>query len=54
MLSNHFILCRPLLLLPQEPHEQYKKAKDTPEEELPRSDVQYATGEEWRNSSINN
>ena len=38
------------IFLPQEPHEQYKKAKDmTPEAEPPRLvGMQYATGEEQR------
>ena len=38
------------------PINSIKRQKDmTPEEELPRSeDVQDATGEEWRNSSIKN
>ena len=41
------------VFLPQEPHKQYEKNKDTTlEDELPKSEcVQYATGEEWRNNS---
>ena len=44
------------VFLPWEPHEQYEKAKDmTLKDELPRSvGAQYATGEEWRNSSRKN
>ena len=44
------------VFLPQGPHEQYKKAKNmTPEAEPPRLvGVQYATGEEQRNSSRKN
>ena len=36
-----------------QPHEQYERQKDmTLKDEFPRSvGVQYATGEEWRNSS---
>ena len=40
------------VLLPQETHEQYEKAKRTLKEELPRSvGPQYATGNQWRNNS---
>ena len=41
------------VVLPWEPHEQYERQKDmTLKDEFPRSvGVQYATGEEWRNSS---
>ena len=44
------------VFLPWEPHEQYKKAKDmTPEAEPPRLvGMQYATGEQQRNSSRKN
>ena len=43
-------------ILPQEPHEQYEKAKDvTLKDELLKSvGAQYATGEEWRNNSRKN
>ena len=43
------------VLLPQETHEQYEKAKRTLKEELPRSvGPQYATGNQWRNNSRKN
>ena len=44
------------VFLPWEPHEQYEKAKNrTLEDELPRSvGAQYATGDQWRNSSRKN
>ena len=42
------------VFLPWEPHEQYEKAKGY-ENEVPRSvGIQYATGEEQRNSSRKN
>ena len=50
----------PSVLLPWEPHEQYEKAKKKKKkmiwkDGLPRSvSAQYATGEEWRNSSRKN
>ena len=44
------------VFLPWEPHEQYKRQNyRTLKEELPRPvGAQYATGEEWRNSSRKN
>ena len=44
------------VFLPWEPHEQYEQAKSmTVKDELPRLiGAQYATEEEWRNSSRNN
>jgi len=43
----------PPVFLPGEPHGWYEKGKRyAPEDESPRSEgVQYATGEEWINSS---
>ena len=33
-------------------HEHYEDAKRTPKDELPKSvDMQYATGDQWRNNS---
>ena len=42
--------------MPQEPHEQYEKAKDrTLKDELPKSvGAQYTTGDQWRNNSRKN
>ena len=39
-----------LVYLPRDPHEWYKRRKDTtPKDESPRSEgVKYATGEKWR------
>ena len=47
---------KPLQYSCLENREQYEKAKNmTPDDESPRSiDVQYTTGEEWRNSSRKN
>ena len=44
------------VFLPQEPHEQYEKAKNrTLKEELPRLvGAQYANGDLWRNNSRKN
>ena len=49
-MANHFSI------LALRSHEQYEKAKDRAlKDELPRLvGVQYATGEEWRNSSKKN
>ena len=46
----------PLVLLLSEPHEEHERQKDvTLEDEPPGSaGVQYATGEEWKNSSRKN
>ena len=43
------------VFLPWEPNEQYKKAKRTLKDELPRLvGTQYATGDQWRNHSRKN